>query len=158
MNASAELDVDSSIHRLLCIAPDALPRRADPSKRCPTQVERFGPLLVASLFGLGILLDPPDGRWQIDCPLVSAYIRVQGRSLLAFTDKALYNINCENGCSNPNGGTSFIDRPESLMKTVDSIEKSVKAEARPYIGQPLYRVPEDLVVPSALTIECDERL
>ena len=36
--------------------------------------------------------------------------------------------------------------------------KKIDAEARPYIGPALYKVPEDIVVPNALQIECDERL
>jgi len=38
------------------------------------------------------------------------------------------------------------------------ITKEIDAEARPYIGPALYKVPEDIVVPNALQIECDERL
>jgi len=47
---------------------------------------------------------------------------------------------------------------ETINASPAPITKKIDAEARPYIGPALYKVPEDIVVPNALQIECDERL
>lgn len=49
-------------------------------------------------------------------------------------------------------------QPQEQNGSGVQVAKVPKGEARPYIGPPLYKVPEDLVVPNAMTIECDERL